>query len=137
MILTDLPAVNASLNGLSAVCLGLGFWSVKTGRIQLHRVCMLAAVALSTLFLVSYLYYHFHVGSVRFQRAGWIRPIYFTVLISHTILAVLNVPLVARALYLAFRERFEEHKKAARYAWPVWMYVSVTGVCVYWMLYRL
>jgi putative membrane protein len=98
---------------------------------------MLAAFACSAVFLACYLWYHFHVGSVRFQKQGWIRPVYFTILLTHTILAVAVLPVILRSLYLAAKDRFEEHRRWARWAFPIWLYVSVTGVTVYWMLYRL
>jgi len=98
---------------------------------------MLSAFASSTLFLVSYLAYHFQVGSVSFQGRGWVRPLYFSILISHTVLAVAVVPMALRTLFLAARERFEEHRWWARRTLPLWLYVSLTGVVVYWMLYRI
>jgi putative membrane protein len=98
---------------------------------------MLAAFACSTVFLGCYLYYHWHAGSVRFTKTGWIRPVYFTILLTHTILAVAVLPLILRSLYLAAVGRFEEHRAAARWAFPAWLYVSCTGVAVYWLLYRL
>jgi uncharacterized membrane protein YozB (DUF420 family) len=98
---------------------------------------MLAALACSAAFLVSYLYYHAQVGSVRFQKTGPIRAAYLSILLTHTVLAVAMLPLILRALFLAWKERFEEHRRAARWALPIWGYVSVTGVVVYWMLYRL
>ena len=102
-----------------------------------HRAFMIAALVTSSLFLVSYLYYHAHVGSVRFQGQGWSRPVYFTILISHTILAAVVVPMVIITLSRALRERFDRHRAIARWTYPVWMYVSITGVVVYVMLYHL
>jgi uncharacterized membrane protein YozB (DUF420 family) len=135
--LTSFPALNASLNATTAALLVTGWVLIKKNRREAHRWTMVAAFLCSALFLACYLYYHFHVGSVRFQKTGWIRPVYFTILLTHTILAVLVLPLILRALYLAAKDRFEEHARAARWAFPVWLYVSVTGVTVYWMLYRL
>ena len=137
MSISDLPAVNASLNGLSALLLAAGYACIRSGRREAHRNCMIAALVSSTLFLTSYLVYHFHVGSVPFTGRGPIRTAYFTILITHTILAVLIVPLVATTLTRALRERFDAHRRIARITLPLWAYVSVTGVVIYWMLYRL
>lgn len=135
--LSAFPALNATLNGTCAALLMLGWVLVKTGRREAHRWTMLAAFACSALFLSCYLWYHYHVGSVRFQKTGTIRTVYLSILLTHTILAVAVLPLILRALFLAAKGRFEEHRRAARWAFPVWLYVSVTGVTVYWMLYRL
>jgi uncharacterized membrane protein YozB (DUF420 family) len=131
------PAINATLNGTSAVLLLVGHGFIKRGRMAAHRAVMLAAVALSTLFLISYVYYHAHVGSVRFQGKGWSRLVYFSILISHTILAGTIVPLVIITLTRALRERFDRHRAMARWTYPLWLYVSVTGVVIYFMLYHL
>ena len=131
------PALNATLNATSAVLLIAGALFIKAGRIGAHRACMLAACATSTLFLISYVTYHAQAGSVHFRGIGWTRPVYFTILISHTILAVVIVPLAARTLFLAARERFADHRAMARWTLPVWLYVSITGVVVYFMLYHL
>lgn len=131
------PAVNASLNALSAVLLLSGFVFIRRKRVPVHRALMLSAFAVSTVFLLSYLAYHYRVGSVRFQRTGLIRPVYFSILLSHTILAVVTVPLALVALARALRGRYQRHKAIARWALPVWLYVSITGVAVYVMLYRL
>src|SRR5438067_317566 len=131
------PALNAALNGSSAVLLLAGRWFISRGRMAVHRAFMIAALVTSSLFLISYLYYHAHVGSVHFQGQGWARPVYFTILISHTILAALVVPMVIITLSRALRERFDRHRAIARWTFPVWMYVSVTGVVVYVMLYHL
>ena len=130
------PIINASLNGTSAVLLVIAHNMIKRGRVALHRALMLTAVATSTLFLISYLYYHYHVGSVHFPGQGWSRRIYFTILISHTILAAAIVPLVIVTLSRALRERFDRHRAIARWTYPLWLYVSVTGVVIYFMLYR-
>jgi uncharacterized membrane protein YozB (DUF420 family) len=137
MSLRDLPTLNASLNALSAVLLLLGYACIRTRRIAAHRAFMLAAVTSSTLFLVSYLVYHFQVGSVRFRGEGTIRTLYLAILATHTVLAVVVVPLVLTSLFRAWRGRFEDHRRIARVTLPIWAYVSVTGVVVYWMLYRL
>ena len=131
------PAVNATLNGSSAVLLLIGRWFIGRGRISIHSAFMIAALVTSSAFLVSYLYYHAHVGSVHFQGQGWSRPVYFSILISHTILAAVVVPMVIITLSRALRERFDRHRAIARWTFPVWMYVSVTGVIVYVMLYHL
>jgi uncharacterized membrane protein YozB (DUF420 family) len=130
------PAINATLNGTSAVLLVTAHHMIKRGRMATHRALMLAAVGTSTLFLISYLYYHAHVGSVRFQGHGWSRPVYFTILISHTILAATILPLVIITLTLALKGRFERHRAIARWTYPIWLYVSVTGVVIYVMLYH-
>ena len=130
------PVINATLNGTSAVLLLIGWNFIKRGRMAAHRVFMIAAVAASTLFLISYLYYHANVGSVPFQGRGWSRPIYFTILTSHTILAVVIVPMVIITLTRALRQRFDRHRAIARWTFPLWLYVSVTGVLVYFMLYH-
>jgi uncharacterized membrane protein YozB (DUF420 family) len=130
------PVINATLNGTSAVLLLAGRWQIKRGRMAAHRAFMLTAVCTSTLFLTSYLYYHWHVGSVRFQGQGWSRPVYFSILISHTLLAITIVPLVIITLSRALRERFDQHRAIARWTFPLWLYVSCTGVIVYFMLYR-
>ena len=131
------PVINASLNGTSAILLVTGHSMIKRGRMSAHRALMLAAIVTSSLFLASYLYYHWHVGSVRFQGHGWSRPLYFSILVSHTILAITIVPLVAITLSRALRERFDQHRAIARWTYPLWLYVSVTGVIVYFMLYHL
>lgn len=135
--LGDLPAVNATLNGTSAVLLVAGYLAIRQGRVKLHRALMLSALSASILFLVSYLYYHYHVGTTYFTGQGWVRPVYFTILISHTILAVVIVPLVIVTLYRALRQDFPRHRRIARVTFPVWLYVSVTGILVYLMLYQI
>jgi len=135
--LRDVPALNATLNAASALFLLLGWMAVRRGRIERHRGWMLVAAATSTLFLASYLNYHARVGSVRFTGQGGVRSLYFAILLSHTILAVVIVPLVIRTLYLGLRRLDDRHRRIARWTFPIWLYVSVTGVVVYWMLYRL
>jgi uncharacterized membrane protein YozB (DUF420 family) len=130
------PVINAILNGTSTILLLIGRWLISRRRIAQHRVVMLTAFATSTLFLISYLYYHAHVGDVRFQGAGWARPVYFTILISHVLLAIVIVPMVIVTLTRALRERFDKHRAIARWTFPLWLYVSVTGVLVYFMLYQ-
>lgn len=130
------PVINASLNGTSAVLLLTAHRMIERGRVAMHRALMLTAVSISSLFLVSYLYYHAHVGSVHFQGQGWSRPVYFGILISHTVLAAAIVPMVIITLSRALRARFDRHRAIARWTYPLWLYVSVTGVVVYFMLYR-
>jgi uncharacterized membrane protein YozB (DUF420 family) len=134
---TDLPALNATLNAASAVLLVIGWTLIKRGRIRQHRAVMIAAVCTSALFLTSYLYYHAHVGSVRFTKEGLIRRVYFTVLVTHTILAATIVPLVLVTLSRGLSAKYDRHRRIARWTLPIWLYVSITGVVVYVMLYRL
>lgn len=133
----DLPDVNAVLNGTAATLLVVGWILIKRKKEAAHKACMLAATACSALFLACYLVYHAQVGSVKFQGQGTIRTIYFTILLSHTVLAVVNVPLVVLTLVRGFRGDRERHRKIARITLPLWLYVSVTGIVVYWMLYRM
>lgn len=134
--LEDLPALNAGLNTLSALFLLTGFLCIRRRRIAAHRACMLSALGTSTLFLISYLTYHFQVGTTRFTATGWIRPLYFTILATHTVLAVVIVPLVLLTLRRALRREFPRHARLARWTLPLWFYVSVTGVVIYVLLYR-
>jgi putative membrane protein len=141
--LSDLPAVNACLNGISALFLGAGYYFIRRKNQAAHRNCMLAAFATSTLFLACYLTYHgylawyLHQGPTRFLKPAGFRPIYLAILLSHTLLAVVIVPLVLVTLFRALRQRFDRHKRIARWTWPCWMYVSVTGVLIYLLLYRI
>ena len=131
------PAINAALNGASAILLTTGRVLIGRKRIAQHRACMIAAFITSSVFLVCYLYYHAHVGSVRFPGQGWVRPVYFGILISHTVLAAAVVPLVLLSLNYGLRSRFDRHRRISRWTFPVWLYVSLTGVLVYIMLYRI
>lgn len=133
---SDLPLLNACLNGLTTLLLLCGFIMIRQGKVGAHRKFMVSAFITSTLFLVSYLVYHlgFHL-TTRFQGQGIVRPVYMFILFSHIILAVVNLPLILTTIVLAIRGKFETHKKFARWTWPSWMYVSVTGVVVYLMLY--
>jgi putative membrane protein len=133
---SDLPHLNAILNASSALLLLLGFLSIRSRKIERHRNFMLSGLGCSAAFLVSYLVYHWHAGSVRFQGQGWIRPLYFSILLSHTLLAAAIVPLVVITLRYALGKRFREHRKVARWTFPLWIYVSLTGVIVYLMLYH-
>lgn len=130
------PVIDAALNGTSAALLLTGRWFIARKNVAAHRAMMLSALVASSLFLASYLYYHAHVGSVHFQGTGWSRPLYFTILISHTILAATVLPLVIITLSRALRSRFPQHRAIARWTFPIWLYVSITGVIVYFMLYR-
>jgi uncharacterized membrane protein YozB (DUF420 family) len=134
--LHTLPAVNATLNAISAVLLVLGYVLIRQRRIEQHRTCMLAAFATSSLFLVFYLTYHLQVGSVRFTRQGFVRPLYFTILITHVTLAAVVLPLAIVTLSRGLRSRFAPHRAIARWTLPIWLYVSVTGVLVYVLLYQ-
>ncbi len=131
------PVINASLNGASAVLVFSARQLIRRGSIAAHRAVMIAAVCTSSAFLVSYLYYHAHVGSVHFRGTGWVRPLYFTILTSHTILAAVIVPLVIVTLVRGLKRRDDRHRAIARWTYPLWMYVSITGVVIYLMLYRL
>ena len=131
------PVINATLNGTSAVLIATGRVLIGRGHVAAHRAFMIAAVVCSSAFLVSYIWYHAHVGSVRFQGQGMVRPVYFAILISHTLLAAVVVPLVIVTLVRALRARFDRHRAIARWTYPIWLYVSVTGVVIYVMLYHL
>jgi uncharacterized membrane protein YozB (DUF420 family) len=131
-----LPTVNAVLNFTSAVLLSFGLFFILKKNVFAHRVCMTSAIGVSTIFLASYVTYHLKMGSTKFLGTGWIRPCYFAILISHSILAVIIVPLVLVTFVRAWAGRFEAHKKIARWTWPIWMYVSVSGVVIYLLLYH-
>jgi len=135
--LESIPAINASLNAACTVFLIAGFLFIRNGKIPYHRASMITAFVLSAAFLGFYLYYHFHAGIVRFGGQGWIRPVYFILLIPHTILAVANLPLILLTLSYALRNRFASHRALARWTYPIWLYVSVTGVIIYLLLYRI
>jgi putative membrane protein len=133
-----LPTTNALLNCLSAAFLTLGYVKIRKGQRDQHRLCMLGACFTSALFLVCYLWYHYDIGSVPYPRHDWTRPVYFAILIPHIILAAAMVPFVARTLWLAlWRQDFHAHARVARWVWPVWMYVSLSGVAIYLLLYRI
>jgi len=131
-----LPHVNAFLNGTSAVLLFTGYSFIRARNVIAHRACQIAALIVSSLFLVSYLFYHYHHGTTRFLGVGFVRPVYFTILTTHTILAVVIVPLIFLTFYRALRGDFIRHRRIARITLPLWLYVSVTGVIVYLMLYH-
>jgi putative membrane protein len=141
MTFMDLPAVNATLNGLSAVLLGAGYYFIRQKRQTAHRNCMVTAFVSSIFFLICYITYHTYLavvlkrGPTVFKDPAWFRPIYLTLLLTHTILAVVIVPMVLMTLSRAMKRRFDLHRKLARWTWPLWMYVSVTGVLIYYLLY--
>ena len=137
MNVTDLPALNAALNATAAVLLMTGYVLIRRGERAKHRACMIAALVVSAMFLTSYVIYHLQVGSVPFRGTGWIRTLYFAVLIPHVILAIAIVPLVVMTVSRASSSRFDKHRRIARWTLPLWLYVSVTGVIVYLMLYRM
>jgi uncharacterized membrane protein YozB (DUF420 family) len=130
-------ALNASLNGTSAILLACGYAAIRSGKIKVHKAFMIAAFSVSTIFLISYVIYHIRIGgSIHFRGQGWIRPVYFALLTSHTILAIVIVPMILVTLRRAWLERFDKHRVIARWTLPLWFYVSVTGVIVYILLYQ-
>lgn len=132
----SLPTLNATLNGIATVLLVAGYVMIRRRKIDAHRACMGAAFGTSVLFLASYVVYHYHAGSTPFPGTGWIRPVYFVILVSHIILAAIVPPLALVTLWRAYKERFEAHARIARWTLPIWLYVSITGVIVYVLLYR-
>ena len=136
MTVHDLPAINASLNATSGVLLLVGYILIRTRRIEQHRTCMIAAFVSSSLFLACYIVYHAQVGSVPFTRQGFVRPLYFSILITHVSLAVVVLPLAIVTLSRGLKGRYTQHRRVARWTFPIWMYVSVTGVLVYVLLYQ-
>lgn len=137
MSFQDLPAINATLNGTSAVFLTVGFWMIKRGHKTAHRNCMVCALIASTIFLTLYLVYHYQAGHTRFENPAWFRPYYLGLLATHVLLAAAIVPMVIMTVLRAVRGRFEAHRRLARWTWPLWMYVSVTGVVIYFLLYKI
>ena len=137
MFMFSHAALNASLNGASAVLLAGGYAAIRGGKIAVHKAFMIAAFCVSSAFLASYLVYHYRVGHVAFQGQGWVRPLYFVLLLTHTVLAVVIVPMILVTLRRAWLERFDRHRIIARWTLPLWFYVSVTGVIVYLMLYQI
>jgi len=134
---SHLAPVNASLNFVSAVLLGIGYWAIRNKKVSLHRACMIGAFSVSVVFLVCYVIYHLTVGSVKFTGQGWVRPVYFFILITHITLAATVPVLAVITLIRGLKGNYERHRAIARWAWPIWMYVSVTGVVVYVMLYQI
>ncbi len=137
MSISDLPTLNAILNSISAILLVTGYGFIRQKNRNAHRVCMVAAFITSSLFLTSYLIYHYNVGSVKFQGQGIVRLIYFAILLTHTVLAITIVPMIFVTFARALKGRFDRHRAIARWTFPLWLYVSVTGVVVYLMLYHL
>lgn len=137
MTVRDLPTLNAALNALAAVLLISGWVFIRRRDIARHRLCMLSAFGVSVVFLASYLTYHYHVGSVRFPDLGWVRTLYLGILLTHTVLVAAVPVLAVLTLVRAFQERFDRHRRIARWTLPIWIYVSITGVVIYWMLYHL
>ncbi len=135
MTIQDLPSLNAGLNTIAGVLLLLGYIAIKKNQRNVHRGFMVAALLVSAVFLTSYLIYHYHVPSKKFPELGFIKTIYFIILIPHIILAAAMVPMILKTFWHAYRQEWEKHKKIARITFPIWMYVSVTGVLVYFMLY--
>ncbi|MFP5457962.1 MAG: DUF420 domain-containing protein [Bacteriovoracia bacterium] len=136
MTITDLPALNATLNGIATLLLAAGYIAIRRGNKELHKKLMISALGVSALFLISYLIYHYHAGSKLFPELGWIKTIYLFILIPHIILAAVMVPMILKTFWHAFRQEWESHKKIARWTFPIWMYVSITGVLIYLMLYQ-
>ena len=136
MTVQDLPAVNATLNAASGILLLAGYALIRARRVEQHRRCMIAAFATSTVFLVCYLVYHAQVGSVPFRRQGFVRPVYFTILVTHVILAAAVLPLAVVTLSRGLQARIPQHVRIARWTFPIWLYVSITGVLVYILLYQ-
>ncbi len=137
MAVSDLPALNAMFNSISACFLLLGYLQIRRGNIRQHRRMMLCALAFSALFLTSYLVYHVRIGSVPYPYHDWTRSVYFAILIPHVVLAAVNAPFALAVVWLALRGNFQSHRRLARWVWPVWMFVCVSGVIIYLMLYRL
>ena len=135
--LSFLPTLNALLNSTSAVLLVVGYLFIRRKRVAAHKACMVSAFVVSALFLASYVYYHVHHGSTPFPGRGWVRGVYFAILIPHVILAAAILPLALVTLYRAWKKDFDRHRRLARWTLPVWLFVSVSGVVIYWMLYRL
>lgn len=137
MTLRDLPTLNAILNATTAVLLITGRMQIKRGRVSVHKKIMISALVVSCLFLTSYLFYHYNVGTVRYPHHNWTRPLYLIILGTHTVLAAGMVPFIIAAVTFALKEKFEKHRRLVRWVWPIWIYISVTGIVVYLMLYRL
>ncbi len=136
MTIQDLPTLNASLNSIAGILLLSGYIAIKKNKRDLHRNLMVSALFVSAAFLTSYLIYHYHVPSKKFPDLGWIKTLYFLILFPHIILAVVMVPMILKTFWHAYKQEWEKHKKIAKLTFPIWMYVSVTGVIVYMMLYQ-
>ncbi len=137
MSIDDFPAINASLNLLATVLLTFGYVQIKRKRVEAHRACMIGAFVTSTVFLVFYLIYHYKAGPTSFDKTHWFRPYYLLLLFTHVVLAAAIVPMILMTLYRAFKGQEEKHRRIARWTWPLWMYVSVTGVVIYLLLYHI
>ncbi len=137
MTITDLPLLNASLNSLTAILLIIGYRYIKNGDEVTHKKFMLGALGSSTIFLTSYLIYHYYVGSIPYPYHNWTRPVYFTILIPHVILAALMIPFILTGVWFAIKGKFDQHKRLMKIVFPVWIFVSISGVLVYLMLYQL
>ncbi len=135
MPLSTIPAIDAALNGSAAVFLIAGFYFITHRKILAHKICMVTAFLCSTAFFALYLYFHYHAGVIRFSGHGWIRPVYFAILVSHTVLATISLPLILITLTLALRDSFARHRRIAQWTFPIWLYVSLTGVVVYYLLF--
>ena len=133
----NLPALNAALNGTAGILLAIGYYYIRQGNMTAHKKIMISAFVVSSVFLVSYLIYHAHAGSTKFLGTGFIRPVYFTILISHIILAAAIVPMAIITMFRGLKARYDTHKKIARWTLPIWLYVSVTGVIIYFLLYHI
>ena len=136
MTVQELPAINAALNGVATLLLASGFIAIRNNKRELHRNLMIGALVFSALFLTRYLIYHYHVGSKPFPELGWIKTTYLWILFPHIVLAVVMVPMILKTFWHAYKEEWEKHKKIARWTFPIWMYVSITGVIIYLMLYQ-
>ncbi len=136
MSITDLPAINALLNGISAVLLILGYRAIHAKERHIHKKYMISALITSALFLISYVVYHYHAGSVPYRYHDWTRIVYFVILVPHIILAGVMVPFILSAVWLALHEKYEQHVRLVRWVWPVWIYVSISGILIYLMLYQ-
>lgn len=135
--LASLPTLNASLNATSAVLLVAGYYFIRRKQVNAHKACMVSAFLASAVFLTSYVYYHYYHGSTPFPAGGWVRGVYFAILIPHVLLAALILPLALVTLYRAWKQDFARHRRLARWTLPLWLFVSVTGVVIYWMLYQI
>jgi putative membrane protein len=133
---SNLPLINSVFNSLSAICLMAGFIAIKKGNKEVHKRFMISALIFSSVFLLGYLTYHYHHGSTIFPDLGWIKTLYLLILFPHIILAAVMVPMIIMTFYYAFSEKFEKHKKLAKITFPIWMYVSVTGVIIYLMVHQ-
>ncbi len=133
---SNLPAINAFFNFLSTLSLLFGYYSIRKKNTEMHKRFMLSALFFSSVFLTGYLFYHYHHGSTKFPNLGWIKTVYLTILIPHIILAAVMVPMIIMTFVYAFQEKWDKHKRLAKVTFPIWLYVSVTGVVIYFMIYQ-